>query len=62
MQEWLHAHIGWLFAGIVILTIWLLSDSEDCPRTIYGYNCRGKACDHSPELVRKAKRDMGIYN
>lgn len=33
----------------------------DCPRIIRGYNCKGDACDHSPEAIRQAKIDMNYW-
>ena len=34
--------------------------SEQCPRMIAGYNCKGDSCDHSPEAIRQALRDQII--
>lgn len=52
--------VGLLIAGGIILLIIVIAvwNHEECPRMILGYNCRGKNCDHSEELVRNAKQTM----
>lgn len=34
------------------------SIEEDCPRSVLGYNCRGKKCDHDKVLLWQAELDM----
>lgn len=32
--------------------------TDECPRMIMGYNCRGNDCNHSKNEVAKAKKAM----
>lgn len=52
--------IWWLILiAIVVLGLLIVGlDLEECPREIKGYNCKGSACDHSPETVHLAKEDV----
>lgn len=44
--------------AIIVLAEWL-ELHEQCPRRIKGYSkCNGKKCDHSPETVAQARKDM----
>ena len=40
---------------VVALAIW---GDDECPRIIYGYNCKGEKCDHSAAAIEEAKATM----
>lgn len=62
MMQWLASNAWWLLPACMVgLLILIMPDAEDCPRSIRGYNCKGRLCDHSPDEVHQARRDMGIW-
>lgn len=50
-----------MFIIAIVLAGVAVAMAEDCPRSMRGYNCRGKECDHSEEAIRQARIDMGLF-
>lgn len=52
--------VGLIWFGIIaaclLLTVATRNKKDECPRVQAGYQCRGKSCNHSPDVREQIRR------